>query len=119
MGLSYHGMNLECYISAKRNFSSRKISIAFRLNPKSSVKLSYLGTALPFRKYVNLCTHLDVQYKLDQLQLSIKGVKCMSSVFALIRNMDKRRIMHESRESNVSLCYYFGFETNCNRFCHY
>jgi hypothetical protein len=56
----------------KFEFSEHHFRMTFRINPKSFVILSYIGTALHFLK-VNLLLHLMCLYKL-QLQLSFTCV---------------------------------------------
>jgi len=54
---AWYGLGMLYLHQEKFEFSEHHFRMAFRINPKSSVILSYLGTALHFLK-VNLLLHL-------------------------------------------------------------
>jgi Tfp pilus assembly protein PilF len=65
---AWYGLGMLYLRQEKFEFSEHHFRTAFLINPKSSVILSYLGTALHFLK-VNLLLYSTWQYKLE-LQLS-------------------------------------------------
>ncbi|XP_073221420.1 cell division cycle protein 27 homolog B-like isoform X2 [Cicer arietinum] len=118
---AWYGLGMLYFRQEKFEFAEHHFRMAFRINPQSSVILSYLGTALHFLKRseealavmekamladkknllpmyhkANILMSLErFDEALEVLDELKEYAPCESSVFALMGNIYRRRNMHE------------------------